>query len=342
MKIEYFDFSGNSTFIIAELSANHNQDFNLAKEAVRLAYEAGADAIKLQTYTADSLTIDVKEERFKAGHLWSSEYLYDLYKRAHMPLEWHAPLQAYAKELGIILFSSAFDHAGADLLKSLDMPAYKIASFEITDIPLIEHIAGFGKPILISTGIANEADIALAIETCRSVGNNDIALLKCTSAYPAPPESMNLSSIPDMAEKYGVTVGLSDHTLGLEACIAAVALGARVIEKHFTPDPSVPSADQAFSLSPEELKTLVRSIRNVEKMIGKPDYSGGDKKFARSLFAIKDIAEGEPFTTENVRSIRPGDGLHPRYLKQILNTPSAAKIARGTPIDADMLSISLA
>ncbi|WP_298692049.1 pseudaminic acid synthase [uncultured Sulfuricurvum sp.] len=341
MKIGDFDFNEGKTFIIAELSANHNQDFNLAKEAVRLAFEAGADAIKLQTYTADSLTIDVKEERFKAGHLWSSEYLYDLYQRAHMPLEWHAPLQAYAKELGIILFSSAFDLSGADLLKSLDMPAYKIASFEITDIPLIEHVAAFGKPILISTGIANEEDIHRAITACRNVGNDQIALLKCTSSYPAPPESMNLSTIPDMAQKYGVTVGLSDHTLGLEACIAAVSLGARILEKHFTPDPSVPSADQAFSLNPDELKALVHSIRNVEKMIGKPDYLGGNKKFARSLFSIKDIATGEPFTTENVRSIRPGDGLHPRHMKTLLQAYATTDIKRGTPLDTTMVSVEL-
>ncbi|MDD2780479.1 pseudaminic acid synthase [Sulfuricurvum sp.] len=341
MKIAHFDFNEGKTFIIAELSANHNQDFNLAKKAVKLAYEAGADAIKLQTYTADSLTIDVKEERFKAGHLWSSEYLYDLYERAHMPMSWHEPLKAYADELGIILFSSAFDISGADLLESLNVPAYKIASFEITDIPLIQHVAAKRKPILISTGIANEEDILRAIEACRSVGNNQIALLKCTSSYPAPPESMNLSTIPDMAQKFGVTVGLSDHTLGLEACIAGVALGAKIIEKHFTPDPSVPSADQAFSLSPDELTALVKSIRSVEKMIGYPDYKGGDKKYARSLFAIRDIAEGEKFTAENTRSIRPGEGLHPRHLNTLLHTHAITCIKRGTPLDKTMVSVKL-
>lgn len=341
MKIGDFDFNEGRTFIIAELSANHNQEFNLAKQAVTLAYEAGADAIKLQTYTADSLTIDVKEERFKAGHLWSSEYLYDLYQRAHMPLEWHEPLKAYADELGIILFSSAFDNAGADLLESLDVPAYKIASFEITDIPLIRHVAAKGKPILISTGIANEEDIYRALQACREVGNDQIALLKCTSSYPAPPESMNLSSIPDMAQKFGVTVGLSDHTLGLEACIAGVALGARILEKHFTPDPSVHSADQAFSLSPDELSSLVKSIRSVEKMIGSPDYKGGDKKYARSLFTVRDIAKGEAFTSLNIRSIRPGDGLHPRHLETILGTHATVAIGRGTPLDTTMISIEL-
>lgn len=341
MTIGPFDFDSGKTFIIAELSANHNQDFDLAKTAVRLACEAGADAIKLQTYTADSLTIDVKEERFMAGHLWSGEYLYDLYQRAHMPLEWHAPLKDYADELGIILFSSAFDPAGADLLESLDVPAYKIASFEITDIPLIRHVAAKGKPVLISTGVANEEDIRLALEACRSVGNEQIALLKCTSAYPAPPESMNLSTIPDMARRFGVTVGLSDHTLGLEACIAGVALGARIIEKHFTPDPNVPSADQAFSLGPDELASLVRSIRTVERMVGTPDYSGGSKRFARSLFAVRDIAAGEPFTPDNVRSIRPGDGLPPRFLPQILGTAAATPILRGTPLDPSMVSVKL-
>jgi pseudaminic acid synthase len=341
MKIAHFDFDENKTFIIAELSANHNQDFNLAKKAVKLAFEAGADAIKLQTYTADSLTIDIKEERFKAGHLWSSEYLYDLYERAHMPLEWHIPLKAYADELGIILFSSAFDPEGADLLESLNVPAYKIASFEITDIPLIQHVAAKGKPVLISTGIANEEDILRAITACQSVGNDQIALLKCTSSYPAPPESMNLSTIPDMAQKFGVTVGLSDHTLGLEACIAGVALGARIIEKHFTPDPSIPSADQAFSLSPEELASLVKNIRSVEKMIGSPDYQGGDKTYARSLFAVSDIAEGEPFTAENIRSIRPGEGLHPRHLPALLRAYATCAIKRGTPLNTSMISVSL-
>jgi pseudaminic acid synthase len=341
MKIGNFDFNEGKTFIIAELSANHNQDFDLAKKAVKLAFESGADAIKLQTYTADSLTIDVKEERFKAGHLWSSEYLYDLYERAHMPLDWHVPLKAYADELGIIMFSSAFDINGADLLESIDVPAYKIASFEITDIPLITHVAAKRKPILISTGIANEEDILRAIEACRSVGNDQIALLKCTSSYPALPESMNLSTIPDMACKFGVTVGLSDHTLGLEACIAAVALGARIIEKHFTPDPSVPSADQAFSLSPDELTALVKSVRIVEKMIGFPDYRGGDKKYARSLFAVRDIAQGEVFTSENIRSIRPGEGLHPRYLRILIGTHAICTIKRGTPLDKSMISVEL-
>jgi pseudaminic acid synthase len=258
-----------------------------------------------------------------------------------MPLDWHVPLKAYADELGIILFSSAFDFAGADLLESLDVPAYKIASFEITDIPLITHVATKGKPILISTGIANEEDIFRALEACRSVGNDQIALLKCTSSYPAPPESMNLSTIPDMAQKFGVTVGLSDHTLGLEACIAGVALRARIIEKHFTPDPSVPSADQAFSLCPDELTMLVKSIRSVEKMIGFPDYRGGDKTYARSLFAVRDIAKGELFTSENIRSIRPGEGLHPRHLPLLLTSHATCAIKRGTPLTATMVSAEL-
>ena len=328
---------GYPVFIIAELSANHHQDFTLAKEAIKLAKEAGADAIKLQTYTADSLTIDVKDEQFKAGFLWSSEYLYDLYQRASMPYAWHEPLLAYAKELDIILFSTPFDFEGADLLEKLDVPAYKIASFEITDIPLIDYVARKGKPLIISTGIANDEDIQLAIKTCHNARNEHIILLKCTSEYPAPPESMNLSTIPDMAKRFESVVGLSDHTLGSEACITAVALGACIIEKHFTPDASIPSADQAFSLNPTQFAQMVQSVRTVEKMLGTPTYDGGSKRFSRSLYATEDIQKGELLTEHNIRSIRPGFGLHPKHFATILGQKAQQFIKRGTPLSFDLV-----
>ena len=322
-------------FIIAELSANHNQDFSLAKKAVKVAYEAGCDAIKLQTYTPDSLTLDIKDERFKAGDLWSNEYLYDLYKRACMPYEWHNPLKEYAGELGIQLFSSPFDLDAVDVCESIDVAAYKIASFEITDIPLIRYAASKGKPIIISTGVGDIEDIELAILTCKQAGNENIVLLKCTSAYPALPESMNLLTIKDMKERFGTEVGLSDHTLGNDAVIAAVALGARVIEKHFTPDENIETPDGAFSLSPSQLKEMVQSVRNVEKMLGGIKYDEKPKKYARSLYASRDIKKGESFTKENVKSIRPGDGLHPKYFDELMNTTATTDIKAGTPLSKD-------
>lgn len=332
MIIDNHDTDRN-VFIIAELSANHNQDFNLAKEAVRLAHDAGADAIKLQTYTPDSLTLDIKSEKFKAGDLWQDEYLYDLYARACMPYAWHKPLKEYADSLGLTLFSSPFDPAAVDLLESIYVSAYKIASFEITDIPLIRYTASKMKPMIISTGIADTEDIRLAIQTCKDAGNHQIALLKCTSAYPAEPSSMNLLTLSDMKQRFGVEVGLSDHTLGLDAVIASVALGARIIEKHFTPDKSLPSADAAFSLSPEELKQMVKSIRNTEKLLGKVDYTPKSKAYARSLYASRDIKKGEKFTADNVKSIRPGDGLHPKFYDRVLESAAAHDIQRGTPLE---------
>jgi pseudaminic acid synthase len=331
MKIAAHDTS-EKVFIIAELSANHNQDFSLAKKAVLVAFEAGCDAIKLQTYTPDSLTLDVKDEKFKAGDLWQDEYLYDLYKRACMPYEWHKPLKEYADELGIILFSSPFDLDAVDVCESIDVPAYKIASFEITDIPLIKYAASKGKPIIISTGVGEIEDIELAIATCKSVGNENIVLLKCTSAYPASAESMNLLTLVDMKERFGTEVGLSDHTLGNDAVIASVALGARVIEKHFTPDENIQTPDGAFSLSPSQLKEMVQSVRNVEAMLGCVKYDEKPKKYARSLYASRDIKKGEKFTKENVKSIRPGDGLHPKYFDVLITKKANSKINAGTPL----------
>ncbi|NOQ31381.1 MAG: pseudaminic acid synthase [Helicobacteraceae bacterium] len=324
-------------FIIAELSANHNQDYELAKLGVKVAYEAGCDAIKLQTYTPDSLTLNIKEEKFKAGDLWSDEYLYDLYARACMPYEWHKPLKEYADELGILLFSSPFDLEGVDLLEELDVPAYKIASFEITDIPLIKYTASKMKPIIISTGVANIEDIELAIATCKSVGNDQIILLKCTSAYPATPESMDLATIADMSERFNCEVGLSDHTLGNDAVIASVALGAKVIEKHFTPDENIETPDGAFSLSPKELKEMVKSIRNVEKMVGRVSYEGKSKAYARSLYISANIKKGEKFTKDNVKSIRPGDGLHPKYYEDVLGKIAKEDLIAGVAMKHDLI-----
>jgi len=335
MKIASHDLE-KEIFIIAELSANHNQDFDLAKKGVKVAFEAGCDAIKLQTYTPDTLTLNVKNDIFKAGDIWSGEYMYDLYQRAYMPWDWHEPLKEYADKLGILLFSSPFDNSAVDLLEKLNIPAYKISSFEITDIPLIEYTASKGKPIIISTGIAGEEDIKLAISACKKVGNEDIILLKCTSAYPAKPESMNLITIHDMAIKFDVTTGLSDHTLGIDAVIASVALGARVIEKHFTPDENIDTPDAQFSLSPFQLKKMVKSVRNVEKMLGKVDYTEKSKQYARSLFVSKDIQKGEQFTPENIKSVRPGNGLPPKYYTDVLTKVSKKTIKAGTPLNHTM------
>ncbi|MBU0633341.1 pseudaminic acid synthase [bacterium] len=328
--------TSKKVFIIAELSANHNQDFSLAKKAVLIAHEAGCDAIKLQTYTPDSLTLDIKEEKFKAGDLWQNEYLYDLYKRACMPYEWHKPLKEYADELGILLFSSPFDLEAVDVLEGIDVPAYKIASFEITDIPLIKYAASKGKPIIISTGVAEIEDIELAIATCKNAGNEQIVLLKCTSAYPAKPESMNLLTINDMKERFGTEVGLSDHSMGNDAVIASVALGARVIEKHFTPDENIETPDGAFSLSPTQLKEMVTSVRNVEKMLGSVKYDGKSKAYARSLYVSCDIKKGESFSKENIKSIRPGNGLHPKHYEDLLGRRASYDIKAGTPLQMDM------
>jgi len=336
MKIGSHDLD-DKVFIIAELSANHNREFELARRGVEVAHAAGCDAIKLQTYTPETMTLDIHSDVFKASDLWEGEYLYDLYGRACMPWEWHAPLKAYADELGIQLFSSPFDASAVDLLDTLDVSTYKIASYEITDIPLIQYTASKGKPVIISTGIAGEDDIRLAVDACREVGNEQIILLKCTSAYPASPESMNLLTIPDMQQRFGVSVGLSDHTLGSEAVIAAVALGARVIEKHFTPDPDIETPDSAFSLSPAQLAELVTSVRNVEKMLGRVDYTEKSRRYARSLFASRDIAQGETFTPENVRSIRPGNGLHPKHLPLLMQSTAAMDIRRGTPLTFDLV-----
>ncbi|MDI6723955.1 MAG: pseudaminic acid synthase [Methanobacterium sp.] len=330
----------NPVFIIAELSANHLGDFDVAVETIKAIKGAGADAVKFQTYTPDTITMDCKNDYFKIkqGTIWDGQYLYDLYQDAYMPWEWQPKLKKIAEKLGLIAFSSPFDKTAVDFLEDMDMPAYKIASFEITDIPLIEYVASTGKPVIISTGIAEFEDIELAVETCRKEGNDQIALLKCTSSYPAPLEEINLNTIPHLRETFNTVVGLSDHTLGNSVPAASVALGANIIEKHFILDRSLGGPDAEFSLEPDEFKSMVESVREVEKALGKVNYELTEKTrasrdFSRSLFVVKDIKKGEKFTEDNIQSIRPGFGLHPKYLKEITGKKAIQDIKKGTPLN---------
>ena len=331
-------------FIIAELSANHNGSLETALETVRAAKRAGADAIKLQTYTAETMTIDCKNDFFmiKQDTAWDGEYLFDLYKRAYTPWEWHKEIYDLAKEEGLICFSSPFDNSAVDLLEELNSPIYKIASFEITDIPLIEYTASKGKPMIISTGIADISDVELAIETCRKAGNDDITILKCTSAYPADPEDANLLTIPDIKSRFGVKAGLSDHTMGIEGPVVATVLGATVIEKHFILDKSVGGQDAHFSLDEKEFTAMVTAVRMAEKMMGGAEYDMTEKKkksrqFSRSLFVVEDVKAGEKLTAENVRSIRPGFGMHPKHLSEILGRLVNKDVKKGTPLSFDLI-----
>jgi pseudaminic acid synthase len=312
-------------FIIAELSANHNGSLHNALETIKAAKRAGADCIKLQTYTADTITINSKKEDFKLqqGTIWDGKYLYELYQEAYTPWEWHKQLFDAAAAEGLICFSSPFDFTAIDLLENLNAPAYKIASFEITDIPLIEYAASKGKPVIISTGIAELEDIQLAVDACRRQGNNQIALLKCTSSYPAPIEEANLSMIKDLADRFGVISGLSDHTMGSTAPIVATVMGAKIIEKHFILDRSIGGPDASFSMNEQEFTDMVKAVREAEKAIGTIDYKLTEKQkkgreFCRSLYVVEDIKEGDEITPQNVRSIRPGYGLHPKYYYEIL------------------------
>lgn len=330
----------NNCFIIAELSANHGGEISIAIETVRAAKRAGADAIKIQTYTADTITLNSRKEWFKINQdtHWDGQYLHDLYKEASLPWDWHEELFKVAKEEGLICFSSPFDNTAVDLLESLNTPIYKIASFEITDIPLIKYVASKGKPIIISTGIAEIADIELAIETCKSVGNNQITILKCTSAYPAEPSDANLLTIPDIKERFGVETGLSDHTMGIEGPVVAVALGAKVIEKHFILDKSIGGPDAHFSLDETEFTEMVKAVRKTELMLGKVDYKMTEKKkksrqFSRSLFIVEDVKSGDTLTEDNIRSIRPGFGMHPKHLSDILGKKFNENFEKGTPLD---------
>lgn len=335
---------GQPVFIIAELSANHNQDFDLAMSTVKAAKDAGADAIKVQTYTADTITIDCDNEYFKikGGTLWDGKILYDLYKEAYTPWDWQPKLQKYAEELGLIFFSTPFDNSAVDFLETINVPCYKIASFEITDIPLIEYTASKGKPMIISTGIASLEDIEDVIDACKKVGNNKISLLKCTSEYPASVEDANLITIPDIEKRFNVISGLSDHTMGSDVAIAAVALGAAIIEKHFIIDRNTGGPDAAFSMNFEEFKQMVESIRNVEKALGKVTYVLTEKviksrKYSRSLFVTENIAKGDLFTNNNIRSIRPGDGLPPKLFSEIIGKRAKIDIKKGTPLSLDII-----
>jgi len=332
------------TFIVAELSANHNGRLETAIETIRAAGRAGADAIKLQTYTPDTMTIDCQTEDFKLkqGTIWDGKYFYDLYKEAYTPWEWHPELFKVAKEEGLICFSTPFDKSAVDFLEKLNTPAYKIASFEITDIPLIEYAASKGKPMIISTGIAELEDIELAVDACRRMGNEQIILLKCTSNYPAPIEEANLALIPDMAKRFGVITGLSDHTLGITAPVVAVTLGARLIEKHFILDKSIGGPDSSFSLDETEFKEMVKAIREAEKAIGNVDFNLTDKqkqsrRMCRSLYVVKDTKKGEKFTEENVRSIRPGYGLHPKYINEVIGRRAVKNIKSGTRLQWELI-----
>jgi N-acetylneuraminate synthase len=332
-------------YIIAELSANHNQDFNQALKLIHAAKAAGVDAVKVQTYTPDTLTIESDKKFFciDSGSLWDGRTLYDLYKEANMPWDWQPKLKLIANQLGLDFFSTAFDASSVEFLEKMDVPIHKVASFEIVDIPLIQEIAKTGKPLIISTGMASKAEIKEAIVAAQNAGSKQIALLKCTSSYPAPLEDMNLRAIPYLIKTFKLPVGLSDHSLGTDVSIAAVALGACIIEKHLTLSRSVPGPDSAFSLEPQELKSMVDSIRIVEKTLGKAQYKiskseMGSRVFRRSLFVVKDVVAGEVFTKENVRSIRPAYGLPPKYINNLLCRRAAKNIERGTPLTWDLVS----
>jgi len=348
MKIENFTIDKNSpVFIIAELSANHNGSIDTAIETVRAAKRAGADCIKLQTFTADTITLDSKKDDFKItqGTLWDGQYLHDLYKTTHLPWEWHEEIMKVAKEEGLICFSSPFDPTSVEFLETLNVPAYKIASFEITDIPLIELIASKGKPVIISTGIAEEEDIELALDACKRMGNSDIALLKCTSSYPAPIEEANMCMVKDLAERYGVISGLSDHTMGSTVPVVATVMGAKIIEKHFILDHSVGGADASFSMDEGEFTEMVKAVREAESAIGRVDYTLTEKQrksrdFCRSLYVVKDIKAGELLTKNNVRSVRPGFGMHPKFYKDILGQKSSIDLEKGTPLEWNVISKS--
>ena len=344
MKIDSYEINDKSqVFIIAELSANHNGSIDVAIETIRAAKRAGADCIKLQTYTANTITIDCNKDDFIIkGTIWEGAKLYDLYKEAYTPWEWHKQLFDVAKEEGLVCFSSPFDKTSVDFLESLNTPAYKIASFEITDIPLIEYVACKMKPIIISTGIASLEDIELALDACRRVGNNEIALLKCTSSYPAPINEANICMIKDLAKRFDVISGLSDHTIGSTVPIVATSFGAKIIEKHFILDHSIGGADASFSMDEKEFTAMVKSLREAEKAIGTIDYNLTEKQlngkdFSRSLYVVEDIKIGEIFSEKNTRSIRPGFGIHPKYLKDVLGQVSSENYSAGTRVNKKMI-----
>ncbi|HOW96252.1 MAG TPA: pseudaminic acid synthase [Kiritimatiellia bacterium] len=336
---------GRPVYLVAEMSANHGQDFDVAVRILRAAREAGADAVKIQTYTPDTMTLDCDRPEFRIGKgtLWEGKTLYRLYGEAFTPWEWQPKLKAEAESLGLQFFSTPFDDTAVDFLEGLGVPAHKIASFELVDTRLLRKVARTGKPVILSTGMASREEIDEAVATLRAAGCAQLALLKCTSAYPARPEEMNLRTIPDLARRHGVPVGLSDHTLGISAAVAAVALGACVIEKHFTLRRADGGPDSAFSLELHEFKAMAQAVREAEKALGAVSYEIAEHEkasrvFRRSLFVVADMAAGAAFTERNVRSIRPGDGLPPKHLEQVLGRKAARAIARGTPLAWDLVS----
>jgi pseudaminic acid synthase len=336
---------GLPTYVIAELSANHRQDFDAAVHLVEAAAEAGADAVKLQTYTADTITIDSERPEFRvgAGTAWDGLTLHALYAEAYTPWEWHEPLQRAAADHGLALFSSPFDPTAVEFLERLEVPAYKVASFELVDIGLIQQIARTGRPMIMSTGMATGDEIDEAVSTARAAGATDLALLKCTSAYPAPPEEANLRTIPALAQRFAVPVGLSDHTLGSDVAAAAVAVGACIVEKHLTLSRADGGPDGGFSTEPIEFRRMVDAIRTVERALGDVSYEptpteAASRMLRRSLFVVADVAAGEAFTEANVRSIRPGHGLHTRHLPDVLGRRAARHIERGTPFSWDLVA----
>ena len=336
---------GESTFIIAEISANHNQSFTDAVAMIAAAKEAGADAIKLQTYTPDTLTLSSDRAWFqiKGGTIWDGQTLYDLYRAAYTPWEWQPKLKEIVESAGLVFFSTAFDPSSVDFLESLDVPIHKIASFELVDIPLIEKMARTGKPLILSTGMASREEIEEAVTAARKAGAKDIALLKCTSAYPAPPSEMHLRTIPHLSSMFDVAVGLSDHTLGIAVPVAAVSLGACIIEKHFTLSRSHGGPDSAFSLEPNEFKEMVRAVRVAEQAMGSVYYGSNEegnksRRFRRSLFVVEDVKKGDLFTDRNVRSIRPSNGLAPKYQTNILGRRAARDIPKGEPLQWEMIA----
>lgn len=344
MKIADFEIGKEKTFIVAELSANHNGSLDLAVKTIEAAARAGADAVKLQTYRADTITLNSDNENFiiKGGSLWDGLTYYQLYDKAYTPWQWHKILKETADKLGLILFSSPFDKTAVDFLEELNMPAYKIASFEINDLPLIEYTAKKNKPVIISTGVADYQEIKDAVDTCRNAGNNDIILLKCTSSYPAPIEEANLLMIKKISEDFNCITGLSDHTLSNITAVTSIALGAKVIEKHFILDKSINSPDAAFSLDEKEFKSLVDDIRTVEKSLGHIGYSispAGQKNrhFMRSLYVIKDMKKGEKFTSENIGSYRPNLGISPKYYYEILGRKAVKDIKANTPLKKELI-----
>jgi len=337
--------SDSPVYIIAEMSANHGQDYVEAVKIIHAIKETGADAVKIQTYTPDTITIDSDSPEFihSSDSLWAGRKLYDLYKEAYTPWHWQPKLKLEAERLGLDFFSTPFDPTAVKFLESLEVPAYKIASFELVDIPLIRMVARTGKPLIMSTGMASIDEIQEAVDAFRAEGNEQLALLKCTSAYPADPADMHLRTIEDMKQRFSLEVGLSDHTMGMAVPVAAVALGARIIEKHFTLDRTVPGPDSAFSMEPREFKEMVEAVRVVERALGTVHYDASaneseSKIFRRSLFVVRDVNAGELFTPENVRSIRPGSGLPPKHLPEIIGRRAAVSVAKGTPLSWAMLT----